>query len=100
MESVSVTYGGPYNAYVYKNQNVSANSPFWYSYIVPGIGFVKEVDHNTANAPKIQELIYRSKIKIQEEIIVNERKRYDPSIDGVVSLEEAIHALRVVSGVK
>jgi len=35
-----------------------------------------------------------------DEAVSNEMKKYDPSRDGKVSLEEAIHALQIVSGIK
>lgn len=34
-----------------------------------------------------------------EQAVEEERSKYDPSLDGKVSLEEAIHALRIVSGI-
>ena len=103
MESVMVPYGGTFNAYVFKKNNPSENSPFWYDYFVPGFGFIKEVDYWTNNAPKIQKLIWKGKIFTQgqlDQAVLNERKKYDPSVDGIISLEEAIHALQIVSGVK
>ena len=57
VESVTVPYGGPYNAYKYRNYNSPESSPYWYNYLVPGFGFIKEVDYWTDNPPKIQELI-------------------------------------------
>ena len=55
-ESVTVPYGGPYTAIVNRKNKVGSNA-YWYEYVVPGLGLVKEVDFNTSNAPKVQELI-------------------------------------------
>lgn len=55
-ESVTVPFGGPYTAIVNRKNKVGSNA-YWYEYVVPGLGFVKEVDYNTANAPKVNELI-------------------------------------------
>jgi hypothetical protein len=57
IEAVTVPYGGPYQAYVHRNHKPSKNSPYWYTYIVPGVGMVKEVDFYTSNAPAISELV-------------------------------------------
>jgi formylglycine-generating enzyme required for sulfatase activity len=57
VEATTVPYGGPYNAYVFRNKNVAENSPYWFEYIVPGVGLIKEVDYWTDNAPKIQSLV-------------------------------------------
>jgi len=62
-ESVTVPYGGPYIAYVYEH-SVDDN-PKWYTYVVPGIGIVKEVDYwswGDQKAPLIQELVQISSI--------------------------------------
>jgi hypothetical protein len=46
-EEVTVPYGGPYQAHVYRHQYTEEGytSPFWYSYVVPGLSAVKEVDN-------------------------------------------------------
>ncbi len=45
IESVTVPYGGPYQAYKYENQDTVEMSPYWYEYIVPGIGIVQQIDY-------------------------------------------------------
>jgi hypothetical protein len=46
-ETVTVPYGGPYQAHVYRHHYTEngVNSPYWYSYVVPGLSAVKEVDY-------------------------------------------------------
>jgi hypothetical protein len=43
-------------AIVVRRNNPFDDSPYWYDYLVPGIGFVQEIDWWTDDAPKIQEL--------------------------------------------
>jgi hypothetical protein len=54
MEWATVPFGGPFHAYKYENHE--GESASWYEYWVPGLGIVKEVDYDTVNPPKIQEL--------------------------------------------
>lgn len=58
IESVTVPYGGPYQAYVLRKHEklATGDSPYWYEYVVPGIGMVKEVDYWVKNAPTISVL--------------------------------------------
>jgi hypothetical protein len=66
IEPVTVPYGTFDNAYVLKNyfdfdDPLKDNSPFWYEYVVPQVGIVKEVDYNLRpeqlNGPYVQELV-------------------------------------------
>jgi len=67
-ESVNVPYFGQgtyYDAYVFRHHDAVSSSPYCWTYLVPDIGFVKEVDYWTSqNAPKIQELTNISIIPI------------------------------------
>jgi len=56
IEPVTVPYGGPYTAYVYRKYDMSENSPFWYNYLVPGLGMLKEVHYWSDNPPMVMEL--------------------------------------------
>lgn len=65
IEPVTVPYGTFDDTYVLKNyfdfdDPLKDNSPFWYEYVVPGVGIVKEVDYNLLPGqlypPHIQEL--------------------------------------------
>ena len=37
-ESVTVPYGGPYNAIEFRKKDISEDSTYWYNYVVPGLG--------------------------------------------------------------
>lgn len=61
--SVTVPYGTFAESYTTRayecvdpNNLSLGQSPYWYDTIVPGVGFVKEVDYWTNNAPGIEEL--------------------------------------------
>lgn len=56
IESVSVPYGGPYEAYVYRKHNIDENSPYWYQYWVPDLGQVRVIDY-WEDYPQTMELI-------------------------------------------
>jgi hypothetical protein len=61
IEPVTVPYGTFQNAYVHRSHFVYDSdgtvSPYWYEYIVPGVGMVKMEDYWVdANPPVIQEL--------------------------------------------
>jgi len=56
-ESVTVPYGGPYNAIVFRMKDIAEDSPYWFEYIVPGLGLVKEVDYWTDDPPRIMSLV-------------------------------------------
>jgi len=56
IETVTVPLGTFNNAYVHRNYSdpddpTQPNSPYWYEYVVPGMGMVKEVDYYTDNNP-------------------------------------------------
>jgi hypothetical protein len=56
IETVTVPFGTFNNAYVHRNyfdpdDPTQPNSPYWYEYVVPGVGNVKEVDYYTDNNP-------------------------------------------------
>jgi len=55
IEEVTVPFGGPFTAYVHQKQ-ILPDSPYWYEYIVPGLGVVKTVDHRRENPPVTLEL--------------------------------------------
>jgi hypothetical protein len=58
-EEVTVPYGGPYQAHVYRHQYTEGEytSPFWYSYVVPGLSAVKDVDYRgEAGRPPLVEV--------------------------------------------
>lgn len=57
IEPVTVPYGGPYEAYVHRKHDFVLNSPYYYEYIVPGLGLVKEVDYWNDDPPMTMELI-------------------------------------------
>jgi len=62
IESVTVPYGTFSNAYVHEvyfdpDNSSLENTPYWYEYIVPDVGFVKQVDYFwPTNGPAIVEL--------------------------------------------
>lgn len=56
INSITVPYGGPYQAYVLESYVPAENSPCWYEYYIPGAGCIREVSHWEENAPVIQEL--------------------------------------------
>lgn len=61
IEPVTVPYGTFNNAYVYKTyfdptSSSLSNSPYWYEYVVPGFGYVKQVNYWTSNSPTTLEL--------------------------------------------
>ncbi|MFH1776252.1 MAG: PEP-CTERM sorting domain-containing protein [Candidatus Omnitrophota bacterium] len=60
-EQVNVPYGTFNSAYVYKTyfdptSSSLSNSPYWYEYVVPGVGYVKQVNYWTSNYPTTLEL--------------------------------------------
>ncbi len=63
IESVTVPYGAFDNAYVHQvyfdpDDPLLPNTAYWYDYIVPGVGYVKQIDYTwSANAPYIEELV-------------------------------------------
>jgi len=64
IETVTVPFGTFDNAYVHRNffdpdDPTQPNSPYWYEYVVPGVGLVEEVDYywpESMNPPTIAEL--------------------------------------------
>ncbi|MBU1054065.1 MAG: VPLPA-CTERM sorting domain-containing protein [Proteobacteria bacterium] len=57
-EFVTIPYGGgtTVEAYVYRLSEISG-SPYWYEYVIPGLGQVQEVDwYVDSNAPYIEQL--------------------------------------------
>ncbi|KHE93492.1 MAG: PEP-CTERM sorting domain-containing protein [Candidatus Scalindua rubra] len=62
IESVTVPYGTFNNAYVHKvyfdpDDSSFSNTPFWYDYIVPDVGWVKQIDHFwSPDGPAVVEL--------------------------------------------
>jgi hypothetical protein len=62
IESVTVPFGIFDNAYVHQvyfdpDDPLSSNTQYWYEYVVPDIGWVKQVDYTwTSNGPAISEL--------------------------------------------
>jgi len=69
-ENIHVPYFGQdingddifYQAIVVRRNKPSDASPYWYDYLVPGIGCVKEIDWYTDNAPKIEELTNKTTV--------------------------------------
>ncbi len=60
IEAITVPFGGPYKAYSYgktATDQPSLPSPFLIESFVPGIGFVKIVDHWQINPPVTKELV-------------------------------------------
>ena len=51
IESVTVPYGGPYEAYVHRTRNIVKDSLYWYDYIVPGLAPVKIIDYDERDYP-------------------------------------------------
>ena len=59
-EQVNVPYGGPYTAVVNRKYNYIENSPHRFEYIVPGMGWVKQVDYWDDNPPAFLDLVQRT----------------------------------------
>lgn len=63
IESVTVPYGTFNNAYVHQvyfdpDDPSLSNTAYWYDYIVPGVGSVKQIDYTwSRNVPIIEELV-------------------------------------------
>ena len=68
MSAITVPYGVFDNAYVHQvyfdfDDPSLDNSAYWYDYLVPGVGYVKQVDYTwTTGAPVITELATVSSI--------------------------------------
>ena len=70
IESVTVPYGTFDTAYVYQvyfdpDDPLLPNTAYWYDYVVPGVGFVKQIDYTwPTNVPYIQELVQITSVPI------------------------------------
>lgn len=64
IEAVTVPYGTFDKAYVHRkfrcvdpNDLSKGRSPYWYNWVVPGVGYVKELDYWNDYAPAVMELV-------------------------------------------
>jgi hypothetical protein len=70
IESVTIPYGTFNNAYVHRvyfdpDDPLLPNTAYWYDYIVPGVGFVKQIDYSAySNSPKVMELVQITSVPI------------------------------------